>query len=438
MTGRFASLATLLLTLTPLSADAQTPGVDAWCPTCPPGVHSGGSHGLAGYHGHAGYSVANAWSGKQPATRPYQPGAARWGYEDLGQRQGPLYGDSPLDEFLRDVARDSYFRMEFLSWSYRKPGNVLLGSPLLVTDEPAVPFSTTLINQLAGTARVETLGLVKLEDIQGGKMTLGVPFTFGTVEASIFSFENAEEFTLDDTLGLPDPLNITQLPTFVATSTLLNGQVSNNVFIYDDFFRTKSSADLWGADFVLLFNSYLPKPSLQVRPLVGFRYLDYGEQLVQTGSFDQLGNLTVPLISTISSTSDNQSYVPQIGVRIEMPSRWVTVGLEPRIGAGVSTFDNLVFSEALRSVGDPRVTTTDQGEKISVSGELTIYGKLHLHPSTTLHVGYTIMGVTNISRAGSNLRYNDNGPQELADITVQSSFERMYFQGLNVGGEIRF
>ena len=29
-------------------------------------------------------------------------------------------------------------------------------------------------------------------------------------------------------------------------------------------------------------------------------------------------------------------------------------------------------------------------------------------------------------------------PQELADITVRSSFERMYFQGLNVGGEIRF
>ena len=151
-----------------------------------------------------------------------------------------------------------------------------------------------------------------------------------------------------------------------------------------------------------------------------------------------MDNLPTPLISTISSTSDNQSYIPQIGVRIEMPSRWVTVGLEPRIGVGVNTFGNSVFTQALRSAGDPRIDTGDQGEKISVSGEFTIYGRLHLHPNTTLHVGYTIMGVTNISRAASNLRYNDNGPQELDDITVRSSFERMYFQGLNVGGEIRF
>jgi len=426
-------MATLMLTLlTPLSADAQMPGADTWCPTCPPGAHGGGPHGSHDY------AIANAWSGKQPATRPYQPGAARWGYDNLGPRERSLYDDSPLDEFLRDVAHDAYFRMEFLNWSYRKPGNVLLGSPLLVTDDPSVPFRTTLINQLAGTARVESLGLVKLEDIQGGKATLGIPLTFGTIEASIFSFENVEEFTLDDELGLPDPLNVNDLPTFVATSTLFNGQVSNNIFTYDDFFRTKTSADLWGADFVLLFNSYLPKPSLQIRPLVGFRYLDYGEQLVQTGSFDQLGNLPTPLISTISSTSDNQSYIPQIGVRIEMPSRWVTVGLEPRFGIGVNSFDNSVFTQSLRSEGDPRVDTADQGEKFSVSGEFTFYGRLHLHPNATLHVGYTIMGVTNVSRAASNLRYNDNGPEELADITVRSSFERMYFQGLNVGGEIRF
>lgn len=433
MTGRFASMATLLLTvLAPLNADAQMPGADTWCPTCPPGAHS------SGLHGSNGYSVANAWSGKQPVTRPYQPGAARWGYDNLGGREGPFYGESPFDEFLRDVARDSYFRMEFLSWNYRKPGNVLLGSPLLVTDDPGVPFSTTLINQLAGTARVETLGLVKLEDIQGLKMTLGVPLTFGTIETSIFSFGNAEEFTLDDELGLPDPLNITELPTFVATSTLFNGQISNNIFIYDEFFATKTSADLWGADVVLLLNSYLPKPSLQIRPLIGFRYLDYGEQLVQTGSFNQVGNLPTSLISTISSTSDNQSYVPQIGVRIEMPSRWVTIGIEPRIGVGVNTFGNSVFTQSLRSEGDPRVDTGDQGEKIAVAGEFSIYGRLHLHPSTTLHVGYTFMGVTNISRAPRNIRYNDNGPQVPADITVRSSFERMYFHGLNVGGEIRF
>ena len=106
MTGRFASMATLLLTvLAPLNADAQMPGADTWCPTCPPGAHS------SGLHGSNGYSVANAWSGKQPVTRPYQPGAARWGYDNLGGREGPFYGESPFDEFLRDVARDSYFRM---------------------------------------------------------------------------------------------------------------------------------------------------------------------------------------------------------------------------------------------------------------------------------------------------------------------------------------
>ena len=400
----------------------------------PMGPAMGGGMGYPGMHS----PMAHQRNGLQPVSRPYQSGPANWSYDYLGAKEGPLYGDTPLEEFLKDVARDSYFRMEYLSWSYRKPGNVLLGSPLLITEDPRFPFDVTIANQLAGTATVESMNGIKLEDIPGGRMTLGIPFTFATLESSIFSFEDNSEFRIDDELGLPIPFDIDDVPRFIATSTLTNGQVSNNVLLYDDFFSRRLSADLWGADFIVLMNSYLPEPALQVRPLFGFRYLGYDEQLVQTGSFNQLGNLPEAVVSTISSSTENNSYIGQVGVRVELPSRWITIGLEPRLGVGVNQSDNIVFSESLRSLDDPRTTFTDQDENIALSGEFSIYGRFHPLPNVSLQVGYTIIFVDQISRASSIVRYNDNGPSSPADIGVREALDLMYFQGLNVGGEIRF
>lgn len=458
MTGRFVAMASVVLTfLLAQVAPAQMPG--APCTTCPPGTHGGGMFpgggmgpgmggpmggsmgpGMGGGMGYPGMHspMAHQWSGMQPVSRPYESGPANRSYDYLGAKEGPFYGDTPLEEFLKDVARDSYLRMEYLSWSYKKPGNVLLGSPVLVTEDPRLPFDVTIANQLAGRATVESMGGIKLEDVPGGRATLGIPFTFGTVEASIFSFEENSEFRLDDELGLPIPFDINDVPRFIATSTLTNGQVSNNVFLYDDFFSQRLSADLWGADFTVLLNSYLPQPAVQIRPLFGFRYIGYDEQLIQRGSFNQLGNLPEAVVTTIGSDTENNAYIGQVGLRVELPSRWVTIGLEPRVGISVNQYDNLVFSQSLRSLDDPRTSFGDQGEKLALSGEFSFYGRFHPLPNVTLQVGYTIIAVDQFSRASSIIRYNDNGPSSPADIGVRESFDLMYFQGLNVGGEIRF
>ena len=135
MTGRIVVLASVVLTLLlAQSATAQMPGMP--CATCPPGAHGGGmmpgggmfpgggmmpgggmgpampgpmGPAMGGGMGYPGMHspMAHQRNGLQPVSRPYQSGPANWSYDYLGAKEGPLYGDTPLEEFLKDVARDS-------------------------------------------------------------------------------------------------------------------------------------------------------------------------------------------------------------------------------------------------------------------------------------------------------------------------------------------
>lgn len=402
------------------------------------------AQGYAPQHGGHSPGGSPAWYGQSgsvyPLTPQYQPGPANRAWDDLSGDQGGFYENSPVDEFLRDLARDSFVRMEYLSWSFREPSGGALGSPIQGIVDPRRPFEVDIDGQLGPDAlgRVHSLAGTQIDDVQGLRATIGVPLGNAVVEANIFTFDEAQQNTNVNDLGevLGDP---TALPRVIATSTLLNGEVSRNIFLYDDFFRTNLSTDLWGTELNVVFNSYSPPPGFVFRPMVGFRYIDFGEKLAQTGSFDQQDNLLTPLISTIVSGSENSVYVPQVGLRTEFTSRWLTVGIEPKIGVGVNVYRDNVYTSALRAVDDPLTSTIDRGEKIAVSGELSLTGQVHISEKFSINVGYTIIFVDNVSRPTSSILYNDNGPSPIPPaVVVNPSFDLMYFQGLNVGGEIRF
>ena len=48
------------------------------------------------------------------------------------------------------------------------------------------------------------------------------------------------------------------------------------------------------------------------------------------------------------------------------------------------------------------------------------------------------MVASGISRPADNIFYNDNGSAQPAGIVVDPSFQRMVWQGLTVGGELKF
>ena len=439
MTGRFVSFCSTVLLLAG-AASAQAQGPQRWGD---PGSNPYEVQGPAWYSpGEMQEQGQN--SGYQPWTPPYQPGPANWSWDNASGNpdNGWTYENTPLDEFLGDVVRNSYFRMEYLAYVFKNPSDRLLGSGILSQADPSIPFQVTDTGgQLAGEARVPTTNDLQYPDGSGIRGTIGIPLIGGVLEANIFYFDQIEDPSFIDQLGdqiTNNPLNPLAVPQFIATSTLTNGQLGNNLFIYDDSFSTATKAELWGSEINYIFDAYLPEPMFQIRPLVGFRYLDFNEELHQVGVFDQQDLLVTPLVSRISSYSENSVYAPQIGLRAEMVSRWLTLGIEPKLAAGMNVYQTSVITQSLRSPGDPLTKTTQSGEEFSVVGELSLYAKLHIRQNFAVTVGYQATFMDQIARPHSSILYNDNGSNADPAVVAKSSHERFDFGGINVSGELRF
>lgn len=329
--------------------------------------------------------------------------------------------------------------MEYMLFAFRNPGDELLGATILSQNDPTVPFQVTNTGgQLAGEARVATTDDLNYPDAQGIRATLGIPLIGGALEGNIFHFDTVEDSSFIGGLGEQLTGNPLDIPQFIATSTRTNGLTGNNLLLYDESFATASTADMWGSEVNFVFDAYLPEPMFQLRPMVGFRYIDFRESLRQVGVFDQQDFLVTPLVSRINSDTENSIFAPQIGIRAEMVSRWLTLGIEPKLAAGVNVYETSVVTQALRSPDDPRTETTSSGEEFAVVGELNAYARIHIRQNFTISVGYQATFIDNVSRSHSSIFYNDNGATADPGIITRPSFELFDFGGLNVSGEIRF
>ncbi len=387
----------------------------------------------------SGYPSGYGKFGKVPLTPSFEDGPARWNYGDISSDRGGLYEDSPFDEFAKDLFTDAFFRLEYLNFTMKRPGDVLLGSPTASSLTPKRPFQVSSGNQLLGEARVLSTENLDIDNLNGIRATLGIPLISGSIEGSIFSLE--EGFDRDGVtsgLGAPPPGNPVALPQFVGTTTFTNGQLGTNIFLYDNSLVMSFSNRVWGSDINYVWEAYDPNHGLQLRPLMGFRYYGQDESFNQIGVFDQQGQLPDPLVSTINSSSRNQAYLGQIGLRAELVSRWLTLGIEPKLGIGVNNYESSVITTALRSPGDPTVFTTDSGSKVSPFGELAVYGRANVSQNVSFILGYSLFVIDNVTRPHSSIYYNDNGQNLPAGVVVRPSFDKMHFQGVNLGAEIRF
>ncbi|MDA0281862.1 MAG: BBP7 family outer membrane beta-barrel protein [Planctomycetota bacterium] len=438
MTGRFVYYYSAVLLLAgAISAQAQGP--QQWTgPTMPsyevqiPAWYSqGGSQ-----------APTNGW---QPRTPPYQAGPANRSWDNLSGDRGWMYENSPLDDFFAAVASDSYFRLEYLNYNFDGPGNTLLGAPVLSQIDPTTPFPVTDTGgNSIGEARVATTSPIRYSDGQAIRATLGIPLIGGTLEGNIFFFSQVSNGFIIDELGAPTTGNPLDLPQFVATSTRTNGQIGNNLLLYDDSYSATMSAELWGSEGNFIFDAYLPDPMLQLHPIVGFRYLNLTEELGQIGVFDQQDNLVTPLTSRINSESRNQLYTPQIGLRVELKNRWLTLGFEPKLGVGANSYSDTVTTQSLSSDGDPFTSSTVSGSRFTAVGELNLYARLHIRQNIALSIGYSNTWLYNVTRAHSSIFYDDipgvdaNGQPFDPAIVAGPSFENFKFGGLTTSIEIRF
>ena len=394
----------------------------------------------------APYDASNSWPAwgvpgydnyaDQPNVGNPQYGAGPDGLvtEQISGDKGFDYEDTPVDRFLSATAKSTWLRTEYLQWEFDGPGNKLLGSRVAGVVDASRPFQATIAGQPA-TVQIPTTSDLHFKSVQGIRATMGLNTNAGALEASylFFSRSSSSQF-----LGvLPAPVLAPETQVQFATSTLLNGQPSNNLFLYDSSFQVSQSTQMFGAEANWVAKSPYEE-GFVTRPMAGFRFVDFHERLFQRGTFTQQGFLSPALVSDIDSDSNNRIYAPQLGLRLELVNRWGTLGVEPKIAFGVNNFNASVRTDHLRSPGDPSVQTTDSGSKFAPIGDFSFYGKVNLRDNFSLFGSYQIMIASGISRPANNIYYNDNGSTNPAAIVANAGFERMVWQGFTVGGELRF
>lgn len=354
--------------------------------------------------------------------------------EQISGDKGFDYEDTPVDRFLTATAKSMWLRGEYLQWNFEGPGDQLLGSPVAGVVDPSRPFQATIAGQPA-TVQIPTTSALRFRNVQGFRGTVGLATNAGTLEANYFVF-NRDQSTQFLAVA-PAPVLAPETQVQYATSTLLSGQPSNNLFLYDSSFQVSQNTQMFGAEANWVAKSPYEQ-GFVVRPLAGFRFIDFHERLFQRGTFNQQGFLDPPLVSDIDSDANNRIYAPQLGLRLEIVNRWLTLGFEPKVAFGVNTYDAMVRTERLRSPGDPAVQTTESGNHFAPIGDFSVYGKLNLRDNFSLFGSYQIMVANGISRPANNIYYNDNGSANPAAIVVDAGFQQMVWQGFTIGGELRF
>ncbi len=408
-----------------MSAQAQ--------PAPPPGMYAPGAENVPGFN----YPNPGRIDGNQQ----YGPGPDRLITERIPSENGGFYEDTPVDRFLKNVAKSTWIRLEYMQFTFDDPGHTVLGSRVAGEVDPTRPFRATVSDQPA-TVRVPTTSALHFKDIQGLRGTIGLPTSIGSFEASFLAFDRAHA---NEKQIVPPPGDLTGASPVlnpsaqiqIATSTLVNGQLGTNLFLYDTSFQIFQNSQFFGAEANWIGKSPY-EDGLVVAPMAGFRYIDFHERLFQRGEFSQLGTLDPPLFSEINSDANNRVFAPQIGMRFEFVQPRYTLGVEPKVGLGVNIYDADVSTVRLRSFGDPRVSTSKSGAHLATVGDLSMYGKFHVHDNFSLKVSYQIMVAGGMSRPANNILYNDNGPSQPAAIVVDPSFRSMFWQGFTVGGEFRF
>jgi hypothetical protein len=332
----------------------------------------------------------------------------------------------------------TWVRSEFLMWTIENPGNVLLGEQLSTIPDareltPAFDNSDPPV--LLGFSRTPDLDDFRFHDIYGLRLTYGVPLTVGSLEFSAFVLEQANHNELAP--ELPSPITPGSA-SFVSTTTFIDGQTSNNGQRFDQSFNARLTSEVWGAKMRVIFDKYQPGPGLTLNPLVGFRYLNVNEQMMQRGVFTNLGTQS-PQVSLVGTEADNNLFGLDFGFQSEVMYKWMTLGFRPSASLGLNVSEATARSERFVSATDAfRDSETDR-VAFSPVVELETYLKFNLTDNFTIMGGYNLIYMTKVQRAADAIIYDiSSGPNAQSLVRAKKDYKSMYIQGLTVGTEWRF
>lgn len=343
----------------------------------------------------------------------------------------PQQGTSVREPFITH----RFARVEYLNVGVKNPGNAILGAPVAGVDISQPFDAVDTFGDFVGTVQVPNLSGIDLKDTCGIRLTLGWEMlNGGSVEFSAFTFENAIQ-----RIGSEEQLPSGQL---YATSTLINGEISDggsepNLLFYNQQYFARFSSRTWGAGITHVWDPSYYAGIFEFRPLLGVRYLNLYEKLQQRGTFEPL--FGDPFTSSIDTYAYNNAITSQFGFRLEAVTKYITFGVEPKIGWGANFAMAKVRTDALRYPTDPQVLTSDTTIRGTSILDLNGYIRFNVSDNMTLSLGYIWTYLGTAIRASDSTYYNDPGDlSQPAGITASAQKTDMFWRGFTVGGEIHW
>ncbi len=419
----------------------------------------------------ASVALLTNWCGAQaPQFEGFAPGrSARYnaGYQpsylDTEIEDELLPGDrSPWAQFdqqlaltFKDVVADSWVRVEYLNASFQRPGNTLLGAPLVNVPDPRQPFAVTAgaVADPFNRAIVLDASPLELRAQNGVRTSFGInSFRDFSIEASYVGVQEMRSGfqRVPINPGL-DPDTVPGSVSFFGTSLLSNGVPGSSVILYDRLFEVDYRAQYWSGEVNVLIQDHTPKLGLHVRPLFGFRFNSYGEDLVQHGTFDNssgvdplLGILTTPHRNTILSTSQNTMYMGQVGFQAELVDKWFTIGVAPKLAVGTNSVRTHLLTEDLRDsaidilANDGTTSETKRFTTIGANLDLNAFLRIRVNHWLSLTGSAYYWYMPNIVRSHDIIVYDDLGITDPPALHLKTKTNPIGIQGFTVGAEITF
>ncbi|MDZ4688227.1 MAG: BBP7 family outer membrane beta-barrel protein [Planctomycetaceae bacterium] len=252
-----------------------------------------------------------------------------------------------------------------------------------------------------------------------------------------------------------------------------------NQFPFLNTYQAALKTSVWGTEANWISHGYDDGSSFSFKPLVGFRYAYFAESLRQSGAYTFVTVNPVnnqPIFNTIprkiDSSTVNNLYGPQLGVRAEMANKWFTLGVQPKVMMGLNSYKaNLETANILRpsqeflgqadpttaaeflALGDVDQSLTENTSTFGVVGDLEVYSRVRLNNHLSAFVGYNFMWAGMITRPADNIVYNANivpidptlDPNDNntaarldSDFQLKVDYSGAIIQGLTLGAELRY
>lgn len=385
--------------------------------------------------GHPGYGVP---------PQGYGPGPGNY-YEQIPDDTGWLYDESPLERFLVNAFRHSYFRAEYLLLDIRDPGNVVLAEPSALNGpdsgqidptQPQLLVDPNNGNILSGLLPI--LNGIQINENNGVRGTFGFNLRDGALEASAWALQSSTgsfdgNSFINGTSSFFEPV--------VYQPVLQEGAATGFPLIYDISYRAQLKTSVWGSELNWLWNDANPNDNFDIRPLVGVRYFNYKESLRQRGDYtyiDQISGSTDILERQINAVTDNYMYGPQFGFRAELTSKWFDIGATPRVMLGLNSYKATLNTSQILSPTEEPVYLKQSKTTFGPMADLQVYTRLKLHQNFSILVSYNLMWAGLITRPENNIIYDTSVTPQAGIFRQDVRSTDTYLQGISVGGELRF